>query len=76
MAAPGLWAPFGRHRWRYPASRVLVTPNDPGQSYLLLKVLNQQSKVIGGRGSPMPLGKPLSDAQTCILISWIKSGAD
>ena len=57
------------------AAMDLVTPNNLGQSYLLFKVLNQQGKVVGGRGGPMPLGKSLSAAQTCILINWVKSGA-
>ena len=49
--------------------------NDIDESYLIYKVLNQHSKVIGGRGNPMPLGKSLSDAQKCLLINWIESGA-
>ena len=57
------------------AAMKLVTANDIDKSYLIYKVLNQHSKVIGGRGNPMPLGKSLSDAQKCLLINWINSGA-
>ena len=58
------------------AAMKLVTANNIGQSYLIYKVLNQHSKVVGGRGNPMPLGKALSDAQKCMLINWVKSGAN
>ena len=57
------------------AAMKLATANDSGKSYLIYKVLNQHSKVIGGRGNPMPLGKSLSDAHKCLLINWIESGA-
>ncbi len=54
----------------------LIKPGDIGQSFLIFKVLNQHSKVIGGRGNPMPLGKALNDSQKCQLINWIKGGAN
>ena len=58
------------------AAMPLVKPGDLNNSYLLYKILNQQNSAIGGRGSPMPLGKPLSDSNKCLLINWVKSGAD
>jgi cysteine-rich repeat protein len=58
------------------AAMPLVKPGDINNSYLLYKILNQQNLAIGGRGSPMPLGKPLSDTNKCLLINWVKSGAD
>ena len=54
----------------------LVTPGEIGQSYLIFKILNQQSSVAGGRGSRMPIAKSLSDGQICTLINWVRSGAD
>ncbi len=57
------------------AAMKIVTAGDINQSYLIYKILNQQSKVVGGRGNQMPLGKSLNDAQKCLLINWIKSGA-
>ena len=54
----------------------LVEPANVAQSYLIFKILNQQNKVIGGSGNPMPLGKPLSDAQKCLLINWVRGGAN
>ena len=57
------------------ASMKLVTAGDIDQSYLLYKVLNQQDNVVRGGDSPMPIGKILSDAQKCMLINWVKSGA-
>jgi len=58
------------------AAMKLVTAGDINQSYVVYKVLNQHSKVVGGRGNPMPLGKSLSDAQKCLLINWVKGGAN
>ena len=57
------------------AAMKIVTAGDIHQSYLIYKILNQHSKVVGGRGNPMPLGKSLSDSQKCLLINWIESGA-
>ena len=58
------------------AQMQLVAPGQIDQSYLIYKILNQQSSVPGGYGSPMPVGKPLSDANKCLLINWVKSGAN
>jgi len=52
-----------------------ITPNDVDQSYLLYKILNQHLKVPGGGGSQMP-GQALTDPQKCLLINWVKSGAN
>jgi hypothetical protein len=53
-----------------------VTPNNVDQSYLLYKILGQHLNVPGGGGGQMPLvGQPLTDAQKCLLINWVKSGA-
>jgi cysteine-rich repeat protein len=57
------------------ASMKLVTPGDIDESYLLYKLLNQQSNVVRGGESPMPIGKILTDAQKCAVIDWVKSGA-
>ena len=54
----------------------LVTPFEPGASYLIYKLLDQQDHVPGGRGSRMPIAKALGDAQICTLINWVDSGAD
>ena len=53
-----------------------ITASDPDKSYLLYKVYNQHTKVPGGNGSPMPLGlNPLSAADMCKLVNWVRSGA-
>jgi cysteine-rich repeat protein len=54
----------------------LVTPGDPDRSYLLFKMLNQQTNVVGGGGDPMPIGKVLGEAQRCTVIEWVRSGAN
>ena len=54
----------------------LVTPGDVDRSYLLFKMLNQQTNVVGGGGDPMPIGKVLSEAQRCTVIEWVRSGAN
>jgi hypothetical protein len=53
-------------------SRVLVTPGDPGASYILNKL-----RGLGMcNGERMPRGKtPLSDAQIALFESWICQGA-
>lgn len=53
----------------------MVSPDDPDHSYLLFKLLNQQTHVVGGGGNPMPIGKVLSEAQRCTVIEWVRSGA-
>ncbi len=59
------------------ASMKLITPNSIDASYLLYKVHGQQANVPNGGGSTMPLGgQPLSDAEKCTLINWVKSGAN
>ena len=52
-----------------------VTAGDVDHSYLLFKILGQQNNVPGGGGSTMPLGSTLTDAQKCLLVNWVKSGA-
>ncbi|MCY1060118.1 DUF4215 domain-containing protein [Nannocystis sp. SCPEA4] len=54
----------------------IVTAGDVDRSYLLFKLLNQQTNVVGGGGNPMPIGKVLSDAQLCTVIEWVRGGAD
>lgn len=44
-------------------------------SYLVFKVLNQQALAPGGGGGGMPLNGPLSDADKCMVINWVKGGA-
>ncbi len=58
------------------ASMNFVTANSPDTSYLLFKVFGQQNKVTGGGGSQMPLGaNALSTADQCLLVNWVRSGA-
>jgi hypothetical protein len=52
----------------------IVTPGDPEESYLWLKVEGRQDEV-GGAGSAMPLGRALSDADAETLENWILNGA-
>lgn len=53
-----------------------ITANDVDNSYLLYKVFGQQQKVPSGGGSQMPLGvDPLSTADMCTLVNWVRSGA-
>lgn len=54
-----------------------VKGNDIDQSYIMYKLMSQQSKV-QGQGGIMPLGAamPLPDAQLCKFITWIKTGAN
>jgi cysteine-rich repeat protein len=54
----------------------LVSAGDPDSSYLIFKLLNQQGSVAGGRGSRMPIAKPLGAAQVCAVYRWIAGGAD
>lgn len=55
----------------------LITANDIHKSYLLYKLLNQQTNVPNGGGSQMPLnGQPLVMADLCLVINWIRSGAN
>jgi cysteine-rich repeat protein len=53
-----------------------VTPSNVDQSYLLYKILNQHLNVPGGGGGSMPQGGALTDPQKCLLINWVKSGAN
>ena len=52
----------------------IVTPGEPEESYLWLKVEGRQDEV-GGAGSAMPLGRALSDADAETLENWILNGA-
>ena len=51
-----------------------VTPMDPSKSYLYLK-LTGEHLAAGGKGSKMPLGPALSDAQMTLIADWITAGA-
>jgi hypothetical protein len=57
------------------ASMPRVTPGDIHQSYVVYKLLNQHMRVPGGRGNRMPPVAPLSNAQVCQFINWIRAGA-
>jgi hypothetical protein len=49
-----------------------VIPNDPAQSFLIVKVTDPPL----GEGSRMPLiGKPLTAEQIALLVGWIEAGA-
>lgn len=53
----------------------LVTASDIDHSYIMYKLSDQQTKVMG-RGGMMPRGGArLSDANLCKFIVWIKEGA-
>lgn len=53
----------------------LVTASDVDRSYLMYKLTNQQTTVMG-RGGLMPRGGTrLTDANLCKFIVWIKEGA-
>ncbi|MFZ6184237.1 DUF4215 domain-containing protein [Nannocystis pusilla] len=54
----------------------IVTAGDVDRSYLLFKLLNQQTNVVGGGGNPMPIGKVLTEGQLCTVIEWVRSGAN
>lgn len=54
----------------------LVMPGDIDRSYLLYKLLGLQRNVPGGGGGQMPQGDMLSDAEKCLFINWVKSGAN
>ena len=58
------------------AAMNLVTPSNVDQSYFLFKILDQQNNAPGGAGSSMPLGGNISDVEKCVLINWVKSGAN
>lgn len=51
-----------------------VTPGDPDQSYLYLKLAGEQTSV-GGSGTRMPQGGMLTDDQLLLVRNWILSGA-
>ncbi|MCS6915095.1 MAG: hypothetical protein RMK29_12295 [Myxococcales bacterium] len=54
----------------------LVVPGNIDASYLLYKLLGLQRNVPGGGGGQMPQGDMLSDAEKCLFINWVKSGAN
>jgi hypothetical protein len=56
-----------------PLKRVL--PNDVHGSYLMWKIMGQQTTV-GGGGNRMPPPDALSTADRCKVINWINSGAN
>ncbi len=53
------------------AQFVRVKPNDPGQSYLYMKITGD-SRI---SGSSMPLGGTLSQEKKDLVRSWIEAGA-
>ena len=61
-------------------SMPFVTPNDLNRSYVMYKVTGQQRNASTDSttaGSTMPLGGPaLTHDQLCLLIQWIKAGAN
>ena len=57
------------------ATMKLALPGDIHQSYVMYKLLNQHMRVPGGRGNRMPPVAPLSTAQQCLFINWIRAGA-
>lgn len=59
------------------SSMKMVTADDPDQSYLLYKIYGQQAAPgVGGRGMNMPLRRPeLSNADKCLFVNWVRSGA-
>lgn len=56
------------------ASMPYVTPMDPANSYLWLK-LTGDYMAAGGKGSKMPLGPALSQEQLDLVQGWILAGA-
>ena len=54
-----------------------VGSGDPLNSYLYLKISDQQDSVPGGGGSPMPLGSDegMTPAERAIISQWIEEGA-
>ena len=52
-----------------------VTAGDLDASYLLYKILDVTVNAPGGGGEAMPLDGPLTDAQKCVIVNWVKSGA-
>lgn len=52
-----------------------ITPGDPDNSYLFLKVTGEFLDV-GGAGTRMPSGRPLSASQTELLRQWILAGPE
>ncbi|MBZ5708155.1 hypothetical protein [Nannocystis pusilla] len=46
------------------------------ESYLVFKVLNQQNPAPGGNGAGMPVNGALTDAEKCMVINWVKGGAN
>lgn len=60
-----------------PTGLPYVTASNVDRSYVLFKLLGQQDRVADAisRGSKMPLGASLTDAQICLFINWVRSGA-
>ena len=57
------------------AGMKLVTAGNVDQSYLIYKLMNQQTAA-GGRGDLMPKGgTKLPDADLCKFIVWVREGA-
>jgi len=52
----------------------LIEPDEPENSYLLHKLLDTQGEV-GGGGTLMPPGDPLSAAELDLIEEWILAGA-
>jgi hypothetical protein len=56
------------------STRKRVSPGSPDNSYLVNKLLGNQSTV-GGTGGRMPPGAPLPDATITLVRQWISQGA-
>ncbi len=52
-----------------------VKPNDIDNSFLLYKILGQQFKIQHGNAT-MPLDMTLPGSDICILINWVRTGAN
>jgi cytochrome c553 len=56
------------------SSMKLIAPSDPENSYLLHKISGTHQEV-GGSGSQMPMGTPLSSDDIALVEAWIEQGA-
>lgn len=52
----------------------LITPNDPSNSYLYLKITGD-FMAAGGPGAKMPIGPALTADQELVIEEWINAGA-
>ena len=52
-----------------------VTAGDLDASYLIYKILDVSVNAPGGGGEGMPLDGPLTVAQKCVIVNWVRFGA-